>query len=643
METIFAPTLGDAFERVGMRLNGREPEPGRLLRFPTNGHDSDRAGWVRVFPDGAGAVFGDWREGDSFAWQQRDRDAPAPTDAERTAARAKAEAARIEAEREREAQHAKAAKTAADIWAQSKPLHVHDYATRKGIQTHGARLDHGGALVLPVRDAKGKTQSLQFIDPKGEKRFLLGGAVKGGRLVLGEIADGLPIALAEGFATAASVREATGMPAVVGFSGSNMQHVAASLRQQCPQSRLIIAGDLDPGEQGRRYAEAAARACAPSVAVYPVFADGRDKGDFNDLHQCEGASTVKRQIDAAIAQPSRFKLLTAADLAKLPPLQWRVRGVLPVSGLAAVFGPSGAGKSFLVIDMALSIARGNDWFGHRVKPYAVTYCALEGEAGIAGRVAAYLKQHGDAGDRMRYLVQRFNLLEADDVSGLASAIRAAEGEGGVVILDTLNRAAPGSDENDSKDMNAIITAAKALQTAVGGLVVLVHHAGKDKSRGLRGHSSLHAALDAAIEVDRDNGRREWKLHKAKDGAEGIAHPFHLEVVDLGTDEDGEALTSCVVVPAENTSAAVRRAMPPKSGNQRIVWDALGEALKQSVHFGQAVAPPSRPCITLEQAVEQTRGRLPVEAKRQRERAQDAVRRLIERGVLEYRDGWLWCA
>jgi putative DNA primase/helicase len=151
METIFAPTLGDAFERVGMRLNGCEPPPGRLLRFPTNGHDSDRAGWVRVFPDGAGAVFGDWREGNSFAWQQRTRDAPPPTDAERTATRAKAEAARIEAERERAAQHAKAAKTAVDIWAQSKPLHAHDYTTRKGVKTHGARLDHGGSLVLPTR------------------------------------------------------------------------------------------------------------------------------------------------------------------------------------------------------------------------------------------------------------------------------------------------------------------------------------------------------------------------------------------------------------------------------------------------------------------------------------------------------------
>jgi hypothetical protein len=271
----------------------------------------------------------------------------------------------------------------------------------------------------------------------------------------------------------------------------------------------------------------------------------------------------------------------------------------------------------------------------------VCYAALEGEAGISGRVAAYRERHGETGDRVRYLVQRFSLLSPDDVADLAAALRHAGGAGGVVILDTLNRAAPGSDENDSRDMGDIITAAKLLQTEVGGLVVLVHHVGKDKSRGMRGHSSLHAALDAAIEVDRDNDRREWKVHKAKDGEDGIAHPFRLEVIDIGTDDDGEPLTSCVVFPTD--AATPRMKLPPKSGNQRIVWEALDEPLRKSAHYGQAGAPPGRPCITLEAAVEHSRGRLVCEPKRQTERAQAAIRGLVGRGLLEHRDGWLWCA
>lgn len=644
METMFTPTLADAFHRAGMHLNGKEPEPGRLLRFATAKNDSDRAGWVRVFPDGDGAVFGCWRAGESYAWQRRDPHAPPPTPAELAAARAQAEAARIEAEKERQEQQAKAAEAAARIWADcAKADTSHAYIARKGIRTHGAKLDEFGRLVLPLLNGEGKIQSLQFIDTTGDKRFFTGGAAKGGRLMLGRAADGSPIVLAEGFATAASIRETTGMATVAGFSGSNLQHVAADLRRQYPRSHLIIAGDVDADGQGRRYAEAAQAVSAPSVAVYPAFRDGREKGDFNDLHLVEGLDAVKRQIEAALSSPPRFRLLTSDDLANLPPMRWRIRGVLPESGLAAMFGPSGCGKSFLVIDLALTLAAGEAWFGHRVQSCPVTYCALEGEAGIAGRVAAYRAQHGGPGRGVRYLAEPFNLLNGSDVAELSAAIQAAGGAGGVVILDTLNRAAPGSDENDSKSMGAVIAAAKALQVQAGGLVLLIHHTGKDASKGLRGHSSLHAALDAAIEVSRDSDRREWKMHKVKDGDDGIAHSFRLDVVEIGTDEDGEPVTSCIVRPEENAGTAVRRALPPKSGNQKIVWDALGEVLRKSTSFGEAGSPPGRPCIRLEDAIEQTRGRLVCEQKRQTERTRDAIKGLIARGLLEHREGWLWCS
>ena len=122
--------------------------------------------------------------------------------------------------------------------------------------------------------------------------------------------------------------------------------------------------------------------------------------------------------------------------------------------------------------------------------------------------------------------------------------------GGIVCLDTLNRAAPGIDENDSSEMGLLIDAAKAMQAEIGGLVVLVHHAGKDATKGLRGHSSLHAALDAVLEVTRTGERREWNLAKSKDGEDGKAHAFRLDVVELGEDADGWPVSSCVVEPEE---------------------------------------------------------------------------------------------
>jgi len=95
-------------------------------------------------------------------------------------------------------------------------------------------------------------------------------------------------------------------------------------------------------------------------------------------------------------------------------------------------------------------------------------------------------------------------------------------------------------------MGKIIAGAKALQAAIDGLVVLNHHTGKDATRGMRGHSSLFAAMDAVIEVTRDGDRRAWSVSKSKDGQDGQEHGFRLSVEPVGVDEFGDALTSCVV-------------------------------------------------------------------------------------------------
>jgi putative DNA primase/helicase len=103
-------------------------------------------------------------------------------------------------------------------------------------------------------------------------------------------------------------------------------------------------------------------------------------------------------------------------------------------------------------------------------------------------------------------------------------------------------------------MGLILSHAKRLSAGVQGLVVLVHHTGKDAARGLRGHSSLFAALDGAIEVSRDAlGNRGWSVAKSKDGQDGVAHNFSLKVHTLGKDADGDEITSCSV---ERTASAI---------------------------------------------------------------------------------------
>lgn len=249
------------------------------------------------------------------------------------------------------------------------------------------------------------------------------------------------------------------------------------------------------------------------------------------------------------AKPTAFTLLTVAEMTALPPLAYRIKPVFPMEGIAAIFGPSGSGKSFLALDMAAAIGGGGEWFGYRTRPGPVVYVALEGEAGMRNRIAAYRTQHGgDSLTGLLFSIGRLDLL-SKDVEALAGAIKAKGLENPTIIIDTLNRAAPGADENSPVDMGKAIASCGYLQTECGGLIVLVHHCGKDTGRGMRGHSSLFAALDGVIEVKGTEGPRTWTLTKSKDGQNGISHDFTLEVVQLGIDEDGDVLSSCVINPA----------------------------------------------------------------------------------------------
>jgi hypothetical protein len=353
------------------------------------------------------------------------------------------------------------------------------------------------------------------------------------------------------------------------------------------------------------------------------------------------SNNVIKAFDTEMSEP-RFKMLTGADLYNLPPMRWMVRGVFPMEGLAALYGASGSGKSFLTLDLGCAIAGGEyEWFGRRVIQAPVTYVCLEGESGMGKRVKAWSLNHDKpVPDSLHFITQPFDLLSSD-VEELAKSISSCGGTNGLVILDTLNRAAAGADENSSVDMGNLIAASKRLQSLTGGLVLLVHHTGKDASKGLRGHSSLYAALDGAIEVIRTDNRSEWNVSKSKDDVTGKAHPFCLEVVSVDIDEEGEEITSCVAVPNDSLDGEMRRVLPPKSGNQQLIWKALQEVFKKSPVTGKAGAPIGRPCITLEDAIEQTRLSLLCEPKRQTERTIAAIQGLVGRGLLAHKEGWLW--
>lgn len=313
-DVIFCRTLSEAFAWVDMAFPERMRAAGRFTRFSTNGHADDNAGWCIQFPDGLGAAFGCHRAGTSFSWQMREAGRVPPTKEEYEAARASHKRARIQAEHEREGAYCRAADEALRIFSAAVPIsRENSYVRQKGIEPYMARQGVNGSAIVPVYGPDGALQSLQFIKPGGGKQFLKNGRMKGGRLVIGMLENGQTIVLTEGWATGCSSFQARGLPVVIAFSGSNMPEVAAELRRSFPDSPLLIAGDLDANGRGLEYAQAAQIAGAPATVVLPSFRDGRPSGDFNDLHQAEGLSAVRNQLDAATA-PSTAPMVFAAPV-----------------------------------------------------------------------------------------------------------------------------------------------------------------------------------------------------------------------------------------------------------------------------------------------------------------------------------------
>lgn len=278
---------------------------GLLHRFPTNGRRGDDSGWYVLHDDGISAgAFGCWRSGLHSSWC-------AKADSDMTAAEREAHRQRIKVmQAQREAEHAQvqqqAREAAALAWTAATAATGHDYLTRKGIKAHGVRCS-GHHLLIPMRDTSGTLHSLQSIARDGVKRFQSGGRVKGCYHAIGK-PDGLLI-LCEGYATGASIHEATGHAVAVAFNAGNLRSVAEALRDKHPALKIIMAADDDartPGNPGLSKATEAARIVGGCVAV-PDFGSDRPEGatDFNDLHQIAGAGAVRACIEAAAhAEPS---------------------------------------------------------------------------------------------------------------------------------------------------------------------------------------------------------------------------------------------------------------------------------------------------------------------------------------------------
>lgn len=352
---------------------------------------------------------------------------------------------------------------------------------------------------------------------------------------------------------------------------------------------------------------------------------------------------------ANIRQP--FGLIRVSDLLRQPrPHDWIVKGYFEGDSLGLIFGDPAAGKSLLAMDWAARIATGTDWDGCRVKQGAVIYLAGEGHNGLSRRMKAWETETGISLEGAPFFVSTRRAGMPSEIDAVIAAADAAVVEHGVpalLVVDTLARHIDG-DENAPVDMGLFIAACDGLRERYRCAVLIVHHSGHaDKSRA-RAHSSLPGALDASYLLSNDaGGIRELSCKKAKDFEPPMVRHFAIKSVELlppWVDEDGEPLNAPFLEAA--APVAKRQGKTPSGINQKLIWNALGEAFRKATSCPANAPddlPAGRPCLELETAILAVKDTLTCEPARKAQRARQAIAGLISGGLLVTKNGFIWCA
>ena len=275
----------------------------------------------------------------------------------------------------------------------------------------------------------------------------------------------------------------------------------------------------------------------------------------------------------------RQALLSARDLNLDLSSDYLVKNWFARETISVIYGDSNCGKSFLALDIAGHIAAGVDWMKNRVKQGKVLYLASEGGKGFAKRIAAIKLENNilyeNMADNLQLLPIQVDFHGVDDVNAVISLIQ--EQDFSLIVVDTLAMTMGAGSENDGADMGQYIKNIMLLKSIFNCHVMIIHHSGKDRGKGARGHSSLRAAVDTEIEVKADGLMRVATAHKQRDMENGKKVAFSLMGVQLGSDEDGDPITSCVVKPEELSSCSSHYERRLK-GKSQIALQALYNAL-----------------------------------------------------------------
>jgi hypothetical protein len=372
----------------------------------------------------------------------------------------------------------------------------------------------------------------------------------------------------------AQIREMTPAAAhdILRFNGKDAAPAEASAATASHEAQTAIDEVMtvmaDPGNEPKQTRE-------PPRHRLPLF--GRRTRDIND-------PTVRRMLD-------RFRPMSLREIAKQKPPAWLVSRYIPENSIVELFGEYASCKSFLTLDWALSIASGKPWLGRKVQQGHVIYVYAEGTQGLRKRSLAWCKEHGldDFPEKFHAIPRAVNIRNPDDLDYLALAIKLElNGEKpSLIVLDTLNRCFGGGEENSNKDMSEFLASSDKLKEEFGATVLVVHHSGKDRTKGGRGASALGGAMDVIFELVKDsrdqplailrNNTATTKPHKDSSPLPDLALEFVQVELDIEPVEDDPHSTTSLVVRLANATAVADGKKGRKSKLEQT-FDALAAFL-----------------------------------------------------------------
>lgn len=391
--------------------------------------------------------------------------------------------------------------TAINIWEKSvEASKDHPYLLKKSIQSHIAK-QNGNNLVIPIYDDNGSLSSLQYIQPDGTKRFLKGGHTSGSYSLIGEITN--TIYVAEGFATACSIYEATGEATAICFSCNNLAKVVAALQNKYSNRELVICGDID--SKGKETATNTAGKNAVKLVLPSFKQEAGEYNDFNDIHKLYGLEELKRQLELADRiQDTRFPFVNFKEFMvnNYGKTEWLVKDLLTTDGLSLLVAKPKVGKSTLARQLAVCVASGNQFLGREVKQGYVVYITFE-------EPKQRIQEHFTKIDSKSYLPMSIYAdtdKPEDTILWLTDEIKRIKPV--LVIVDTLFRFTKAKQINDYTEITEVLNPILAIARKYSTHILCIHHAnkgGSDDGNAVLGSTSIFGTTDTLINlVRKDN-------------------------------------------------------------------------------------------------------------------------------------------